>query len=317
MNKIERVKHAFRGEPVDHVPVCLWKHVPPSEWETEKFIRAQIDFYRETDVDFIKLSADGYFGWPAEGLKEIQTAKELYDLKPFGANHPFIRGQIDRTKKLLGELNHECMTFYLIFCPLSYLRLEIGYPKMMQLMEEDPEAVLHAEQVIAGDVRLLVKGIIEEAGADGIFFSVQNAEQNRFSYETYRKYITPPEKEVLDYANTLSDYNVLHCCGWEGIPNRLEDWADYRAAVVSWARYIDNLDVKDAKEAFGCTVWGGFDNRPEGLLYTGTKEEIEQETKRLIAESGKLGYVVGPDCSIHDELPTERIRWVVEAARSV
>ena len=27
----------------------------------ELFIKAQMDFYRETDVDFIKLSADKYF----------------------------------------------------------------------------------------------------------------------------------------------------------------------------------------------------------------------------------------------------------------
>ena len=106
---------------------------------------------------------------------------------------------------------------------------------MMQFMEEDPEAVLYAENVIAQDVKVLVKGIIEEAKVAGIFYSVQNAEENRFTYETYRKYITPPEKEVLDYTNTLSDMNVLHCCGWEGIPNRLEDWADYKTAVVSWA----------------------------------------------------------------------------------
>lgn len=49
----------------------------------------------------------------------------------------------------MEEINGECLAFYLIFCPLSYLRLEIGYPKMMQFMEEDPEAVLYAENVIA------------------------------------------------------------------------------------------------------------------------------------------------------------------------
>lgn len=317
MDKIERVKRAFKGEEVDHVPVCLWKHVPPSEWDTDKFIKAQLDFYKETDIDFIKLSADGYFGWPAECLKDIEEPEELYKLKQFGPDHPYIRGQIDRTKKLLKELNHDCLAFYLIFCPLSYLRLEIGYPKMMKFMKDNPEAVLSAEKVIAEDVKLLVKGIIREAGADGIFYSVQNAEQNRFSYETYRKYITPPEKEVLEYANTLSDMNILHCCGWEGIPNRLEDWADYETTVVSWARFIDNLDVKDAKETFKRTVWGGFDNRPGSLIYSGTREEIEKETERLIRESGKRGYVIGPDCSIHDELPVERIRWIVEAARKI
>lgn len=57
---------------------------------------------------------------------------------------------------------------------------------MMQFMEEDPEAVLYAENVIAQDVKVLVKGIIEEAKVAGIFYSVQNAEENRFTYETYR-----------------------------------------------------------------------------------------------------------------------------------
>lgn len=317
MDKRERVRRAFKGEEVDHVPVCLWKHVPPSEWETEKFIKAQLDFYRETDVDFIKLSADGYFGWPAEELQGIERAGELYGLKPFGPEHSYIRGQIDRTKKLLEELKQDCLAFYLIFCPLSYLRLEIGYPKMMKFMNDDPEAVLYAERVIAEDVKILVEGIIREAGADGIFYSVQNAEQNRFSYETYRTYITPPEKDVLEYANTLSDMNILHCCGWEGIPNRLEDWADYKTAVVSWARFIENLDVKEAKKTFGRTVWGGFDNRPGSLIYTGTKAEIEKETERLIEESGKRGYIIGPDCSIHDDLPLERIKWIVDAARRI
>lgn len=317
MDKIERVKRAFKGETVDHVPVCLWKHVPPSQWETDKFIKAQLDFYKETDVDFIKLSADGYFGWPADCLKDIKSAKDLYEIKQLGAYHPYIRGQINRTKKLLQELHRDCLAFYLIFCPLSYLRLEIGYPKMMQFMQEDPEAVLYAENVIARDVKILVQGIISEAGADGIFFSVQNAEENRFTYEFYRKYITPPEKEVLDFANKLSDMNVLHCCGWEGIPNRLEDWADYKTPVVSWARYIEHLGVKEAKEKFGCTVWGGFDNRPDSLIYKGTKEEVEAETARLITDGGKQGFIIGPDCSIHDELPVERIRWIVDAARRI
>ena len=289
MDKIERVTRAFKGEEVDHIPVCLWKHIPPTLWKDELFIKAQMDFYKETDVDFIKLSADKYFCWPAPVLKDIQSAKQLYDIKPLGAHHPHIRGQINRTKKIMEEINGECLAFYLIFCPLSYLRLEIGYPKMMQFMEEDPEAVLYAENVIAQDVKVLVKGIIEEAKVAGIFYSVQNAEENRFTYETYRKYITPPEKEVLDY----------------------------KTAVVSWARYIEGLDVKEAKEKFGRTVWGGFDNRPGSLIYTGTKEEIEAEVKRLVEASGKRGYIIGPDCSIHDELPEERIKWIVDAARKL
>ena len=77
------------------------------------------------------------------------------------------------------------------------------------------------------------------------------------------------------------------------------------------------MDIQEAKKHFGCTVWGGFDNRPGTFLYTAGKAEIEKETENLIAMGGKSGYIVGADCSIHDELPEEKIRWVVDAARRI
>lgn len=316
MNKRERVIAAFHGKKVDHVPVCMWKHVPPELWDDDdKFAQCQADFVKATDVDFAKLSADKYFGWPAPVLDGIEKAEDLYKIEPLGADHPFIRGQIVRTKKVMEALGGECPALYLIFAPLSYLRLQIGYPMMMKLIREDPEAMKHACAVVAEDVKLLVKGIIEESGADGIFFSVQNGEENRFTYEEYREWVTPSEKAVLDYANTLSNMNAIHMCAWEEIPNRLSIWADYKAPAISWSRYIDIMDIQEAKDYFGCTMWGGFDNRLGSLLYTGSREEIEAEVRAMIAQGGKTGYILGADCSIDGSLPEERIRWVVEEAR--
>ena len=318
MNKRERVIAAFQGKEVDHVPVCMWKHVPQELWDDDdKFVACQLNSYKVTDVDFVKLSADKYFGWPAPVLDGIQHADELYNIQPLGADHPYIRGQIERTKKVIQGLNGECVALYLIFAPLSYLRLQIGYPKMMELIRENPEAMKHACGVIAEDVKLLVRGIIEEASADGIFFSVQNGEENRFTYEEYRDWVTPSDKTVLDYANFLSSLNAIHLCAWEEVPNRLSIWDDYKTAVVSWSRYIDIMDIQEAKKRFGCTVWGGFDNRSGTTLYTATHEELDAAVADLIAQGGKTGYILGSDCSIHDELDEERIRWVVEAARKI
>ena len=318
MNKRERVMAAFQGKETDHVPVCMWKHVPQELWDDDdQFVKCQLNSYRVTDVDFVKLSADKYFGWPAPVLDGIASADELYNIRPLGADHPFIRGQIERTKKIIKGLDGECVALYLIFAPLSYLRLQVGYPMMMKLIRENPEAMKYALSVIAQDVKLLVRGIIEEAGADGIFFSVQNAEENRFTYDEYRNWVTPSEKDVLDYANTLSSMNAIHLCAWEEVPNRLSVWADYRAAVISWSRYIDIMDIGEAKKHFGCTVWGGFDNRPGTTLYTADRETLEKAVYELIEQGGKRGYILGADCSIHDELDEERIRWVVEAARRI
>jgi len=316
VNRRERVTAAFKGAEVDHVPVCMWKHVPSEYWsDDDRFAECQINAYRNTDVDFVKLSGDKYFSWPAPVLDGIAKADDLFRMEPLGRMHPHIRGQIERTKKVVRGLGGECISLYLVFAPLSCIRLQIGYPLMMKLIRENPEAMKYACSVVAEDLKLLVRGIIDEAGADGIFCSVQNGEIDRFTAEEYREWVTPSDKAVLEEANRISRMNAIHFCGWEGTQNRLSVWEDYKAPVISWSRFIDHLDIQEAQEHFGCTVWGGFDNRPGSLLYTGSRDEIEKETASMIARSGRRRFILGADCSLHDELPEERIRWVSEAAK--
>ena len=318
MTKRERTVAAFHGQETDHVPVCMWKHVPVQYWaDDDRFAEYQVNAWKNTDVDFMKLSGDKYFSWPSPVLENIEKAEDLFKLEPLGPLNPQIRGQIARTRKVVKGLGRDCVCLYLVFVPLSCIRLRIGYPKMMRFIRENPEAMKYACSVVAEDQKLLVKGVIEDAGADGIFYSVQNGEENRFTAEEYRDWVMPSDKAVLDYANSLSDMNAIHFCAWEEIPNRLSVWEDYRAAVVSWSRQFDIMDIGKAREHFGCTVWGGFDNRPGSFLYTASREEIERETARLIGEGGRKGFILGADCSIHDELPEERIRWVAQAARRI
>ena len=181
MTKRERVTAAFQGKETDHVPVCMWKHVPQQYWGDDRdFAACQLEAYKATDVDFMKLSGDKYFTWPAPVLENIGNADELYKIEPLGPMHPYIRGQIERTRRVVDALGPDCVTLYLIFAPLSYLRLKIGYPAMMRLIRENPEAMKYACGVIGEDVKTLVRGILQTSGADGVFYSVQNGEENRF-----------------------------------------------------------------------------------------------------------------------------------------
>ena len=96
----------------------------------------------------------------------------------------------------------------------------------------------------------------------------------------------------------------------------MEVWKDYESAAVSWAMYVDHLDPVQIREFFGGrAAWGGFDNRRCGVLYRGDKKAIEEETRRIIALGGKKGFILGPDCSLPDDIDPEHIKWVLETAR--
>ena len=267
MNKRERVFAAFHNEPVDHVPGCFWRHFSPELERGEDVVEAHLKFYRDTDVDLLKISSDGYFGWPEKTL-------------------------------------------------------QVGWDKMMECMKADPEAVKYACDVIANDEIELIRALILEAGVDGIFYSVQNAEVTRFTLEEYKAWVEPSDRKVLDFTNSISDMNVLHCCGWDAdeanTHNHLESWKDYPSAAVSWAAFVDKKSVSEIREFFnGRPAWGGFDNRTCGLIYQGTEEQIKEEALNLIQQGTKTGYMLGPDCSLPNDIDPKRIKWVIEAARSV
>ncbi len=314
MNKRERVIAALEGRETDRAPVGFWYHFPEEKQKGQACIDAHIEFYKNTNQDFIKIMCDGYFGYPNETLMNMKSVLDLYNMKPLGKDHPFIREQVERAKAIVDAVGNECCVFYNVFCPLSYFRLQLDWDKMMECIKEDKEAVKYACSVIAEDAISLTNALIGEAGCDGIYYCVQNAELFRFTAEEYRDIVEPYDLKVLDFANSISRYNILHCCGWSGDRNRVEVWKNYRAAAVNWAVYVENMTLPEGKNFFNTNcVLGGFDNRKEGVLYSGTMEEIKRETKRLTEENGKTGFIIGADCTLSNDIDLERIKCVIDA----
>ena len=315
MNKRERVTAALEGRETDRVPVGFWYHFPEEKQQGQACIDAHLEFYKNTNQDFIKIMCDGYFGYPNETLMNMKSVSDLYDMKPLGKEHPFIREQVQRAKAIVDAVGDECCVFYNVFCPLSYFRLQIDWDKMMECVKADKEAVKYACTVIAEDATELTKALIEEAGCDGIYYCVQNAELFRFTAEEYRDIVEPYDLKVLDFANSISKYNILHCCGWNGDKNRGEVWKNYKAAAVNWAVSVEDMTLPAGKSFFNTNcVLGGFDNRKEGILYSGSTEEIKRETKRLIEQNGKVGFIIGADCTLSNDIDLERIKCVIDTA---
>jgi len=240
----------------------------------------------------------------------LKRASDLRNFKPLGKNHPWIQGQLSLAKAVVNFLD-ETSAFYNIFSPTTLLRFAISNEKFIQYIREDSAAVAYALDVIANDIADLSELLIKEAGAEGIYLSVQNPENGAFSYDEYRKYISPSEKFVLARANKSSPNNILHCCGYDGNKNNLDVWKDYDVKAINWAVTIENIDLAEGKKLFGGkAVIGGFDNRPGKLLHVGTKEEIEAFTEGIIAKTGKIGIIIGADCTVPSHIEIERLQWV-------
>lgn len=311
MTKKERVLKAFRNEPVDKVPMGFWYHFSPDDDFGQETVNEHLNWYRNYDLDFIKVMCDGYFNYPNPFIQTIKSAEDWFNITPMGENHPWITKQVERAKGVVEGVNGECCVFYNVFNPMSLMRFGTSEELLMEHLRENPMAVCHAFEVIGQDIKALVRRLITEAGCTGIYYCVQNAEKFRFTVNEYKNLVRPAELEILEYANTLSEDNILHCCGWAGDENRYEVWQDYPARAINWAVYVENMTLSEGKKYFGgCCVLGGFDNRKSGVLYSGTREEVEQETERLVKEAGTVGVILGADCTLPGDMDFERLKWV-------
>ena len=309
MNKHERVEKTLSGLPVDRPPVCFWRHY--GNIEPAQTVKQHIDFFHATDMDILKMMCDEFFTYP---MDENATPEEILAMRPLGKDNYYVRGQAERAGQINEELKGEIFTLYNAFSPYATLKHTLGDEKSMDLIRNHEEAALHLLDIICEDTCYMVEAILKESGTAGMMLPLQGAEINRFGEEEYLRLIRPTEQKVIDCAAALSDNNLLHMCGWDNIPNRLEWWDKYPAKMLNWDVHVEGVDLAQGRERFpGRVLLGGFNNRENELLHTGTREAIQAETRRLVREAGAEKLIIGADCSLPMDIDPARIRWVIEA----
>ncbi len=316
MNKRERVLKVLSGETADRTPVSFWFHFSGENTKGQACVDAHLAYYAECGQDYIKIMSDGIDYRFPEGFTPA-SPRDWASLKPQGRNSAFVEDAVWRCRKLNEALKGECCTFYNVFAPFSLMRQAAGDELVMQQLRQDPEPVLKGLSAIAEDCAVLARAVIEEGGCTGIYLALQGGELGRFTYEEYRKWITPSDLTALNAARAAGGRNICHLCGWAGDKNDLNVWKDYPADAFNWAIFIDLLSIQDAKTFFGGKpLIAGFDNRKTGLLYNGTREEIEAFAKGLVEENRGFPYIVGADCTVPNTIDHERLRWAIQAVQN-
>ncbi|MBQ4371839.1 MAG: hypothetical protein II803_05445, partial [Firmicutes bacterium] len=329
MDKRERFQRYLKGEPVDRVPLAIFHHFTTrSEWlkglQSEAIFEKNIMGHKAArekfDPDVIKVMNDSLMIMPVD-VSGVETAEDLRKIQPPLPGSPFFEKTRELTERVLAFYeDSEAPKYVTGFSPAMILKTSMNLtfpslpntePKLLQLLKEDPEAVAAALDIIADSVITLDEMLLKECGADAVYLSVNN-QAGYFPGDVYRKYITPSEKKVLAHANSLSDMTLLHICGYAGLANDLRLYEDYEAAAFNWAVHAEGVSLSEGKKLFkGKPVFGGFEQ--EGVIYKGSREELEKAVFAILDEAGQLGVMIGDDCTVPANIDDTRLQWVREA----
>lgn len=329
MTNRERILKVFANEPVDRVPVAFFHHfTSPYDWNMglsnpEAFEKNIADHKTALDKfvpDIIKIMNDTLMMMPLD-VSEINKASDLYKIKKPMLDTPYAKAQIELTRRVMDIYKGVDAPIYVTcFSAAWVLRNAFtqGLPVygaeedvMKQFIKEDPAAVKYALDILTEGIIELNKYLLTECGADGIYFSCNN-QGGFFDPVFHKKYVAPGEKKILDEANKITDTNILHICGYHGHGNDLNLYKTYSAAAYSVAVHAEGTTLKDAKKLFkGKCVIGGFSQ--DGLIYKGSKHDLEKATYAILDDCGQNGVIIGADCTVPNDIDDNRFNWVRNA----
>ncbi len=329
MTKRERFLNVLANKPVDRVPVAFFHHFcDMNEWfrgvENPAAFEKNVEGHRKSravfDPDVIKIMNDSLMIMPVD-TSFVKKAADLRKIQAPAMDSPYVQKTRELTVRAMEIYAGSDAPIYATgFSPAMILRTSLSgllpvsgkKPLLVQFLEEDPDSVMAGLDILAERVMEINEMLIKECGADGIYFSVNN-QAHYVPDDLYHKYISPSEKKVMNHANTLSSINLLHICGYHGKANNLELFTDYEAAGYNWAVHAEGISLSEGKKMFGGkAVFGGFEQ--DTVIYTGTREEVEEYTYKILDDAGQIGVMIGADCTVPTDIDDNRLEWVRQAA---
>jgi uroporphyrinogen decarboxylase len=302
MNKIERVRAALAGRPVDRTPFTVWYHFGTQHAPAERAAQVHLEFFDHYDLDLLKLMNDYDYPMPA-GMEVIASAADLAKLQPFDPVKTPFGTQLLTVEMVARALRDRALFVDTVFNAWNTLKRNLVREAMPALMAEQPKA-LEAALGIVNDNLIRYAQASLARGAAGIFLSVP-ATAESLTLEQYERFMRPFDLQLLQTVAGRGECHVLHAHGERLYLDRL---LDYPVHALSWADLNGGPALADMRRRSPLTLMAGLDHVK---LVESSAGLVRGQVRRALAEAGSTRFILAPGCS----LPTYAYPPLIRAAR--
>jgi uroporphyrinogen decarboxylase len=322
MTKRERLEATIRGEPLDRMPVALWRHFPVDDQDPAELAASTVAFQAQYDFDFVKVMPASSFSvrdWGAqdrwlgneEGTREysyypIRAPEQWAALQQLAPDQGALGAQL-RCLELIYQAVGEGVPFIqTIFNPLTQAKNLVGKENLLAHLRQHPAAVRVGLEIITATTVHFIEAA-RKRGIAGIFLAVQHASYDVMSEREYEEFGVPFDLRLLEAADGLW-LNVLHLHG-----NRVmfDILAGYPVQVVNWHDRETPPTLEEAQSRVKGAVLGGLTQW--NTMLRGTPGEVCREAEDAIRQTGGRRFILGTGCVTPITAPWANLR----AARQV
>lgn len=295
-------------KPPGYVPAAFFMHFGVTG---EPAVKAHLDHFRNTGMDFVKIQFDEQRMRLPPGL-EIKTPADWAKFPIL--TEKWFEPSLALLRALVKEAKTEALIIQTLYSPYQLAKQAVTWQTLVEHVKQDPEAVCRGME----NVTLSLQNFVEaatRAGVDGFYTCAQGGETNRVADRAlFNKTVKAFDMFLYKRVSELTPCNFLHICDYDGT---YEDFAlrfqDYPGQIVNIPLAADGkpLALKDAATLFRRPIMGGLDRH--GILSTGTPEQVRKATLEVL-ETAPPNFILGADCTVDPKIPLENLQMAVRTA---
>lgn len=302
----ERIQACINNEVPDRAPVALWRHFPVDDQSPEALAAATLNFQQAYDFDLVKVTPASSFcvkDWgvedqwagDTEGTRRytrhiIEVPRDWETLPSLDPTAPHLAGQLACLRLIRAELDPNTPLLQTIFSPLAQAKYLAGDDRLISHLRLYPDAVLKGLAAIAETTRRFVEAC-RETGIDGIFYAIQHAQASLLTFEEYKSFGLPLDKEILEPAGELW-CNLLHLHGHDVYFSILDS---LHFSIANWHDRETSPSLAEAQTLFAGTMCGGM--RQDTLVF-GNQVEVREEAADALRQTNGKRFILGTGCVV-------------------
>ncbi|MCY3781099.1 MAG: hypothetical protein OXG78_12370 [Chloroflexi bacterium] len=322
MHKRERLERAIAGEPVDRVPVALWRHWPGDDQRFADLARSTIDFQHDYNWDFVRVMPSRNFQvvdygvqdlWEGDSQGSRKITKRIIsrslawtELRPLPPNRGALSQQVE-CLRLIGQAFQSDSTPILqtIYSPLIQAAQMAGRRKVLRDMRVRPDRLRSGLRQLVENTKRFVEALRKVPGIAGIFLVTEFASHDVMSEAEYATYVLPYLQDILD---DLPDDWWLNILQVNGTAPMLMLFADLPIQALNWDTRNGSGDVAKAKSLSNIAVCGGLNERDD--LLRGTPALLSSVIREALYKSEARKFILAGSGSGLINRPISNIRAV-------
>ena len=272
MNGTERIRAVLSGQPVDKIPVSIWKHLPREDRDVEKFTAKIIELTDENDYDFVKIQVSAAYLVEAYGAEidfndkedanyslegntykngmfiikkyPIESIEDLDKIQPIDVyTNPVIQRDAQVFRNVIAHYRGTKPVVHTLFTALTWLeRFTSGGAVAVQEFIRRDRAAVHRALKNINEVNKKLVDLYVKEGISGFFFATTYTSPLTISDENYKEFVREYELDLLNYIKGKTWFNILHIHG--NINLNIENFIDYPVEAINWEDIAEGINPK-------------------------------------------------------------------------